>query len=127
MMQASTSSSTVNSTNIHTSLSATSISSYNSTFNPNSINTNVTLDNVQNLYVDIQAQFELAVELRRFMNIDLFQRGYYQVRLTLKCPNKQIPTKILVQLENNANNNNLSGKLFIFQVLNSKFTNFDLF
>jgi hypothetical protein len=63
----------------------------------------------QNSYTDIQAQFELSVELRKFINIDLFQRGYYQIRLNIKCANKQIPTKIIVQLENNPNNQNLSG------------------
>jgi hypothetical protein len=65
----------------------------------------------QNAYVEIQAQFELSIELRKFINIDLFQRGYYQIRLAIKCGNKQIPVKIIVQLENNQNNNNLSGEL----------------
>lgn len=62
---------------------------------------------------DIQAQFELLVELRRFINIDLFQRGYYQVRVSIKCGNKQVPIKVVLQLENNKNNQNLSGKLYI--------------
>ena len=31
--------------------------------------------NTSNTNVDIQAQFELCVEFRRFVNIDLFQRG----------------------------------------------------
>ena len=60
---------------------------------------------------EIQAQFELLIELRKFMNIDLFQRGYYQVRIAARCGNKQMPVKIILQLENNANNNNLSGEL----------------
>lgn len=66
----------------------------------------------QNLSVEIQAQFELSIELRKFINIDLFQRGYYQIRLTIKCSNKQIPTKIILQLESNQNNNNLSGQFY---------------
>jgi hypothetical protein len=66
----------------------------------------------QNSYTDIQAQFELSVELRKFINIDLFQRGYYQIRLYIRCANKQIPTKIIVQLENNPNNQNLSELMF---------------
>jgi hypothetical protein len=65
-----------------------------------------------NQNADIQAQFELSIELRRFINIDLFQRGYYQIRLGVKCANKQIQSKISVQLENNANNNNLSDVMF---------------
>ena len=55
-----------------------------------------------NQFTEIQAQFELAVELRKFINIDLFQRGFYQIRLAVKCANKQIPAKISVQLENAA-------------------------
>jgi len=68
--------------------------------------------NLANQNADIQAQFELSIELRRFINIDLFQRGYYQIRLAVKCANKQIQSKISVQLENNANNNNLSDVMF---------------
>ena len=59
---------------------------------------------------DVQAQFELLVELRRFINIDLFQRGYYQIRVSIKCGNKQVPIKVVLQLENNKNNLNLSGE-----------------
>lgn len=66
---------------------------------------------------DIQAQFELLVELRKFINIDLFQRGYYQVRLQLKCTNKQIPMKIMLQLEKNQNNQNLSDSMFPSSVI----------
>ena len=64
----------------------------------------------QSVAADIQAQFELLVELRRFVNIDLFQRGYYQVRVQIKCLNKQMPIKIMLQLEKNQNNTNLSGQ-----------------
>ena len=88
----------------------------------NSSNTNglssasasLSASNSNNQNADIQAQFELLVELRRFINIDVFQRGYYQVRLQLKCMNKQLPIKILLQLEKNPNNINLSGKLKYF-------------
>ena len=61
---------------------------------------------------NVQAQFEVAVELRRFINIDLFQRGYYQIRLSLKCANKLIPSKVSVKLEKTTNNNNLSEVMF---------------
>ena len=62
---------------------------------------------------DIQAQFEMSVELRKFINIDLFQRGYYQIRVSAKVGNKQALSKITVHLEPNKNNCNLSGKLKI--------------
>jgi hypothetical protein len=86
---------------------------------------------ITNNNIDIQVQFELCVELRRFINIDLFQRGlvviefscnrisniynssYYQIRCSVKFQNKQTPIKVLVDLENNQNNQNLSGNLFI--------------
>lgn len=93
-----------------------SASAYNYSYSTasNGISASIVQNQAQNLnnqYVEIQAQFELSVELRKFINIDLFQRGYYQIRLTIKCSNKQIPTKILLQLEANQNNQNLSGKL----------------
>ncbi|CAF0926939.1 unnamed protein product [Brachionus calyciflorus] len=71
----------------------------------------------QNLYADIQAQFELSIELRKFINIDLFQRGYYQIRLSVKCSNKQIPIKLTLQLENEQTNQNLSDVMFPSTVL----------
>ncbi|XP_071835909.1 protein FAM135A-like isoform X2 [Apostichopus japonicus] len=38
--------------------------------------------------LDLQATLEFAVELGKFHNIDLFQRGFYQVRLHLKSSTK---------------------------------------
>ena len=82
-----------------------------------SLTKNPSLNNIQqlnsnnlNLFADIQAQLELSIELRRFINIDLFQRGYYQIRISVKLSNKQVPVKILLQLENAHTNQNLSGK-----------------
>ncbi|XP_070194808.1 protein FAM135A-like [Littorina saxatilis] len=37
---------------------------------------------------ELQATIELAVELNKFYNVDLFQRGYYQIRTSLKTPPK---------------------------------------
>ncbi|XP_013420772.1 protein FAM135A isoform X2 [Lingula anatina] len=37
---------------------------------------------------DLQASLEFSVELTKFYNVDLFQRGYYQVRAYLKVPPK---------------------------------------
>lgn len=67
--------------------------------NINGLNNGSLSNSLSNQVADIQAQFEILVELRRFVNIDLFQRGYYQIRLQLKCMNKQLPIKILLQLE----------------------------
>lgn len=88
-------------------------SSSNNSFNKNesivSTSTNNLQSNQTTNTADVQAQFELLVELRRFINIDLFQRGYYQIRVSIKCGNKQVPIKVVLQLENNKNNQNLSG------------------
>uniref|UniRef100_UPI00358E979D protein FAM135A isoform X2 n=1 Tax=Myxine glutinosa TaxID=7769 RepID=UPI00358E979D len=45
----------------------------------------------------VQANVEVSVELLKFYNVDLFQRGFYQVRVSLKVPTK-IPSKIDVSL-----------------------------
>ncbi|EDO47513.1 predicted protein, partial [Nematostella vectensis] len=37
---------------------------------------------------DLQATIEIAVEFSSFHNVDLFQRGYYHIRCTLKPPEK---------------------------------------
>ncbi len=75
-------------------------------------NGSLAASNNPNSAADIQAQFELLVELRKFINIDLHQRGYYQIRLQLKCLNKQMPIKIMLQLEKNPNNANLSDSMY---------------
>ena len=97
-------------------------SSSNNSFNKNEVSTVSTNSQIQSTVstatngtsvastADVQAQFELLVELRRFINIDLFQRGYYQIRVSIKCGNKQVPIKVILQLENNKNNLNLSGE-----------------
>ncbi|RNA35146.1 hypothetical protein BpHYR1_040917 [Brachionus plicatilis] len=89
------------------------------THNPSLTNIQQLNSNNQNLYADIQAQLELSVELRRFVNIDLFQRGYYQIRISLRLSNKQIPVKVVLQLENEHTNKNLSEPsklIFIYSV-----------
>ncbi|CAF2818752.1 unnamed protein product [Rotaria sp. Silwood2] len=49
---------------------------------------------------DLQAEIELTVELRKFVNIDLFVQGYYQIRTGVKfAPRIQSATKIEVKSE----------------------------
>ncbi|CAF3400717.1 unnamed protein product [Rotaria socialis] len=49
---------------------------------------------------DLQAEIELTVELRKFINIDLFVQGYYQIRTGVKfSPRVQSATKIEVKSE----------------------------
>jgi hypothetical protein len=92
------------------SISSTSNSQTTTTTTTTTVSTNGTISNT----AEVQAQFELLVELRRFINMDLFQRGYYQIRVSIKCGNKQVPIKVVLQLENNKNNQNLSGILSFF-------------
>ncbi|XP_062601450.1 protein FAM135A-like, partial [Saccostrea cucullata] len=46
---------------------------------------------------ELQATLEFSLEFNKFFNVDLFQRGYYQVRATLKTSPK-LPAKIEVTL-----------------------------
>ncbi|XP_058241192.1 protein FAM135A isoform X3 [Hemibagrus wyckioides] len=46
---------------------------------------------------EVQATVEFSVELHKFYNVDLFQRGFYQVRGTMKVP-PRIPHRIETSL-----------------------------
>ncbi|XP_059470771.1 protein FAM135B isoform X2 [Neocloeon triangulifer] len=46
---------------------------------------------------ELQATMEFCIELYKFYNVDLFQRGYYQIRTGLKVSPK-VPVKIEVSL-----------------------------
>ncbi|XP_053314651.1 protein FAM135A isoform X2 [Spea bombifrons] len=46
---------------------------------------------------DVQATVEFSVELQKFYNVDLFQRGFYQIRACMKIP-PRIPHKIEASL-----------------------------
>ncbi|GAB1598325.1 protein FAM135A-like isoform X5 [Argonauta hians] len=49
---------------------------------------------------ELQATLEFSIELGKFFNVDLFQRGYYQIRVSLKTPAK-LPCKTEVSLPKN--------------------------
>uniref|UniRef100_A0A8C9Q9B5 Family with sequence similarity 135 member B n=1 Tax=Spermophilus dauricus TaxID=99837 RepID=A0A8C9Q9B5_SPEDA len=42
---------------------------------------------------EVQGTVEFSVELHKFYNVDLFQRGYYQIRMTLKVSSR-IPHRL---------------------------------
>merc|ERR1719319_484846 len=46
---------------------------------------------------ELQATIEFSVELHKFYNVDLFQRGFYQIRCNLRTSPK-VPAKIEVSL-----------------------------
>ncbi|XP_072414082.1 protein FAM135A isoform X2 [Chiloscyllium punctatum] len=48
---------------------------------------------------EVQATVEFSVELHKFYNVDLFQRGFYQIRATMKLP-PRIPHKMEASLLN---------------------------
>lgn len=48
---------------------------------------------------DLQAAVDFTVELGSFYNIDLFQRGYYQIRVGLKSFSNRTPYKVDVSLK----------------------------
>ncbi|XP_077547456.1 protein FAM135A isoform X1 [Haemaphysalis longicornis] len=49
---------------------------------------------------ELQATLEFSVELFKFSNVDLFQRGYYQIRTCLRVP-PRLPAKVEVSLPRN--------------------------
>ncbi|KAM9317043.1 protein FAM135A [Gastrophryne carolinensis] len=46
---------------------------------------------------DVQATVEFSVELQKFYNVDLFQRGFYQLRASMKIP-PRVPHRIEASL-----------------------------
>ncbi|XP_030234404.1 protein FAM135A isoform X1 [Gadus morhua] len=46
---------------------------------------------------EVQATVEFAVELHKFYNVDLFQRGFYQIRASMKVP-PRVPNKVEASL-----------------------------
>ncbi|KAM3863186.1 protein FAM135A [Diretmus argenteus] len=46
---------------------------------------------------EVQATVEFSVELHKFYNVDLFQRGFYQIRASLKVP-ARVPHKVEASL-----------------------------
>ena len=46
---------------------------------------------------ELQATLEFSVELHKFYNVDLFQRGFYQIRCNFKSSPK-VPAKVEVSL-----------------------------
>uniref|UniRef100_A0A8D3C2J2 Family with sequence similarity 135 member A n=1 Tax=Scophthalmus maximus TaxID=52904 RepID=A0A8D3C2J2_SCOMX len=46
---------------------------------------------------EVQATVEFSVELHKFYNVDLFQRGFYQIRASLKVP-PRVPHKVETSL-----------------------------
>ncbi|XP_067840133.1 protein FAM135A isoform X2 [Heptranchias perlo] len=50
---------------------------------------------------EVQATVEFSVELHKFYNVDLFQRGFYQIRASMKLP-PRVPHKLEASLLNPA-------------------------
>ncbi|XP_060562214.1 protein FAM135B-like [Ruditapes philippinarum] len=54
---------------------------------------------------ELQATLEFSVELNKFYNVDLFQRGFYQIRTALRTPPK-VPSKIEITLQKSQGDDN---------------------
>ncbi|XP_070702589.1 protein FAM135B [Pempheris klunzingeri] len=73
---------------------------------------------------EVQGTLEFSVELHKFHNVDLFQRGFYQVRAGLKV-SPRVPHRLIVTTQDNAGECSFSstgvydGTVFsrIFQIL----------
>nr|XP_046918596.1 protein FAM135A-like [Dermatophagoides farinae] len=56
---------------------------------------------------ELQAIVDFSIQINKFVNIDLFQRGFYQIRLSLKLPNCKLVNKIELNHLNRTNLNYL--------------------
>uniref|UniRef100_H3D937 Family with sequence similarity 135 member B n=1 Tax=Tetraodon nigroviridis TaxID=99883 RepID=H3D937_TETNG len=73
---------------------------------------------------EVQGTLEFSVELHKFHNVDLFQRGFYQIRAGLKV-SPRVPHRLIVTTQDNTEECGLSsagvydGAVFsrIFQIL----------
>uniref|UniRef100_A0A665V4V9 Family with sequence similarity 135 member B n=1 Tax=Echeneis naucrates TaxID=173247 RepID=A0A665V4V9_ECHNA len=73
---------------------------------------------------EVQGTLEFSVELHKFHNVDLFQRGFYQIRAGLKV-SPRVPHRLIATTQHNAGKANFSsaavydGSVFsrIFQIL----------
>ncbi|XP_055368837.1 protein FAM135B isoform X2 [Betta splendens] len=73
---------------------------------------------------EVQGTLEFSVELNKFHNVDLFQRGFYQVRAGLKV-SPRVPHRLIATTQDNAGESSFSsaavygGAVFsrIFQIL----------
>ncbi|CRK95646.1 CLUMA_CG009104, isoform A [Clunio marinus] len=63
--------------------------------------------------MDLQATIEFALELYKFYNVDLFQRGIYQVRCSLKVSPGKLPIQIETCIPDQSSNNQSNGPCVI--------------
>nr|XP_020822719.1 protein FAM135B isoform X2 [Phascolarctos cinereus] len=68
---------------------------------------------------EVQGTVEFSVELHKFHNVDLFQRGHYQVRVTLKVPSR-IPHRLSVKLGGQTEVSNLGSASVQDNTVNSR-------
>ncbi|XP_074058747.1 protein FAM135B [Macrotis lagotis] len=68
---------------------------------------------------EVQGTVEFSVELHKFHNVDLFQRGHYQVRVTLKVPSR-IPHRLSVKIGGQTEVSNLGSASVQDNTVNSR-------
>ncbi|XP_001370808.1 protein FAM135B [Monodelphis domestica] len=68
---------------------------------------------------EVQGTVEFSVELHKFHNVDLFQRGYYQVRVTLKVPSR-IPHRLSAKIGGQKENSQLGSACVQENTVNSR-------
>ncbi|XP_026351157.2 protein FAM135B [Ursus arctos] len=57
---------------------------------------------------EVQGTVEFSVELHKFYNVDLFQRGYYQIRMTLKVSSR-IPHRLSASIVGQTDSSSLQS------------------
>lgn len=72
---------------------------------------------------ELQAIIEFSVELNKFINVDLFQRGYYQIRVSLKLPNCKLTHKVEVSVSDKNSHSSASSSCSSIDSLNDSSIN----
>uniref|UniRef100_A0A8C5LEL3 Family with sequence similarity 135 member B n=1 Tax=Jaculus jaculus TaxID=51337 RepID=A0A8C5LEL3_JACJA len=68
---------------------------------------------------EVQGTVEFSVELHKFYNVDLFQRGYYQIRVTLKVSSR-IPHRLSASVVGQSENSSLHSACVHESTLHSR-------
>ncbi|XP_072589965.1 protein FAM135B [Vulpes vulpes] len=68
---------------------------------------------------EVQGTVEFSVELHKFYNVDLFQRGYYQIRVTLKVSSR-IPHRLSASIAGQTDSSSLHSACAHENVVHSR-------
>ncbi|XP_055990939.1 protein FAM135B [Sorex fumeus] len=68
---------------------------------------------------EVQGTIEFSIELHKFYNVDLFQRGYYQIRVTLKVSSR-IPHRLSASIVGQTESSSLNSACVHENIVHSR-------